>query len=214
MAIDKALWFSVRPRFGVLAREIEIVAKETISGKDLEIALFDFTKKYDSPLLKRSINLLIEGLRAGGEVGDLLNRISANIAEARLMKKEMSANVTTYVIFITFATVIAAPVLFALSNQLLNIINNLITTISRPDATTGGFASAFSTLAVKPGDFNFFAVFMLSVTSFFSASIIAIIRRGSIKGGLKYIPTFIIISITLFYIANYVLSISLGQMLI
>ena len=213
MAIDKALWFSVRPRFGVLAKEIEIVAKETISGKDLEVALMDFTKKYDSPLLKRSISLLIEGLRAGGEVGDLLNRISTNISEARLMRKEMSANVTTYVIFITFATVVAAPVLFALSKQLLSIITNLMTTISRPTGGAGGFATAFSTIAVKSGDFQIFAVSMLAITSFFSASIIAIIRRGSVKGGIKYVPTFIIITVTLYYIADFILSRTLGGML-
>lgn len=214
MAIDRALWFSVRPRFGVLAKEIEIVAKETISGKDLETALTDFTKKYDSTLLKRSISLLIEGLRAGGEVGDLLNRISTNIAESRLMKKEMSANVTTYVIFITFATIIAAPVLFALSSQLLSIISNLSSTISRPAGGVGGMATAFSTLAIQPGDFKIFTLSMLTITSFFSASIIAIIKTGSVKGGVKYIPTFIIIAITIFYIADFILSNALGGMLI
>jgi len=216
MAIDKALWFSVRPRFGVLAKEIEIVAKETISGKPLESALLDFTKKYDSTLLKRSISLLIEGLRAGGEVGNLLNKISGNISESRLMKKEMSANVTTYVIFITFATVVAAPVLFALSNQLLQIINSLISTISRPagGGGAGGFSGAFSTLSVQPGDFIFFAISMLVITSFFSASIIAIIKKGSVKGGIKYIPSFIVISISLFYLANYILSLTLGGIII
>ena len=214
MPIDKALWFSVRPRFGVLANEIEIVAKETISGKDLEEALVDFTKKYKSPLLSRSINLLIEGLRAGGEVGDLLNRISANISESRLMRKEMSANVTTYVIFITFATVIAAPILFALSSQLLNIIGGIITTIDRPaGGAVGGFSTAFTTMAITPEDFKIFAIVMLSITAFFSASIIAIIRKGAIKGGLKYIPSFIIISIILFYIDNSILSVMLGGIL-
>jgi archaellum biogenesis protein FlaJ (TadC family) len=153
-------------------------------------------------------------LRAGGEVGDLLNKISSNIAEARLMRKEMSANVTTYVIFITFATVIAAPVLFALSSQLLAIISNLSATMSRPTGGVGGMATAFSTLAIQPGDFTIFAISMLTITSFFSASIIAIIRRGSVKAGVKYIPTFIIISITLFYIADFILSRALGGMLL
>ncbi len=213
MPIDRALWFSVRPRFGVLSKEIELVAKETIGGKDLEKALFDFTAKYNSPLLSRSINLLIEGLKAGGEVGELLNRISTNISESRLMKKEMSANVTAYVIFITFATTVAAPVLFALSAQLLNIINSLAATLDRP-AGVGGFATAFSTMSITPADFMIFAVVMLIVTSFFSASIIAIIRKGSIKGGFKYIPTFILVSLTLFYIAESILGKLLGGLVI
>lgn len=214
MPIDKALWFSVRPRFGVLANEIEIVAKETMSGKDLDVALTDFTKKYDSPLLKRSISLLIEGLRAGGEVGDLLNRISSNIAESRIMKKEMSSNVTTYVIFITFSTVVAAPILFALSKQLLTIIDNLVNSISRPSIGISGFSSAFSSSSIAPADFKIFAVSMIVITSIFSATIVAIIRKGSLKAGFKYLPTFTIVAVILYYLADFVLTGILGGILI
>jgi len=55
MTIDRALWYAVRPRFGVLANEIEIVAKETMRGQDLKIALQNFADKYDSILLKNKI---------------------------------------------------------------------------------------------------------------------------------------------------------------
>ncbi|MBI5398070.1 type II secretion system F family protein, partial [Candidatus Woesearchaeota archaeon] len=71
--IDQAMWLAVRPRFGILAKEIEHVAKQTMSGIDLEMALQEFGNKYNSAVLRRSISLLIEGMHAGGEVGDLLN---------------------------------------------------------------------------------------------------------------------------------------------
>jgi len=35
MPIDRALWFAVRPNFGVLAKEIEEVAKTTLTGEEL-----------------------------------------------------------------------------------------------------------------------------------------------------------------------------------
>jgi Flp pilus assembly protein TadB len=207
MAIDRALWYSVRPRFGVLAQEIEIVAKETVAGKDLNEALLEFTQKYDSDLLTRSVYLLIEGLNAGGEVGDLLNKISSNIRESRLMRKEMAASVMTYVIFISFATMTAAPVLFALSEQLLAIISSLMTNINMPTGSSmGGFSTAFSTIAIQASDFRIFAILMLLITSFFSASIVAIIRKGNIKAGARYIPTYMIVSITVFYLASAILS--------
>src|SRR3990167_2189912 len=125
MTIDRALWYAVRPRFGVLAKEIETVAKETMRGEDLKTALRKFSDKYDSVLLKRSISLLIEGIEAVGEIGDLLNKIAINVQENKLMRKEMSANVTTYIIFISFSTVLAAPVLFALAGILIKVISNL-----------------------------------------------------------------------------------------
>ena len=79
MTIDRALWFAVRPRFGVLAKEIEIVVKSTLIGENLNTALLRFSKKYDSVMLQRSINLLLEGLNAGGNVAPLLNKIAINM---------------------------------------------------------------------------------------------------------------------------------------
>jgi hypothetical protein len=57
------------------------------------------------------MNLLIEGMRAGGEIGYLLNQISSNMQDMKLMKKEISSSVTTYVIFITAAAIVGAPLL-------------------------------------------------------------------------------------------------------
>ncbi|MCH8329708.1 MAG: type II secretion system F family protein [Nanoarchaeota archaeon] len=211
MTIDRALWYAVRPRFGVLAKEIEIVAKETMRGEDLKTALQKFADKYESVLLKRSISLLIEGLEAGGEIGNLLNKIAINIQENKIMKKEMAANVTTYVIFITFATIAAAPALFALSGVLIKVITNLGSTMGGVTSATTGFALSFSGSGIKYSDFKIFAVVSLIITSFFSSVIISTIKKGNAKLGFKYIPMFIVVTITLFFIADKVLGSLLGM---
>tara|TARA_Y100000310_G_scaffold345853_1_gene471448 strand:+ start:30761 stop:31948 length:1188 start_codon:yes stop_codon:yes gene_type:complete len=209
MTIDRALWYAVRPRFGVLAKEIEMVAKETMRGEDLKTALQKFANKYESVLLKRSVNLLIEGIQAGGEIGDLLNKIAINIQENKIMRREMAANVTTYVIFISFATIAAAPVLFALSGVLIKVISNLGSTLG--SASTTGFALSFSGSGIKLSDFRIFAVVSLVITSFFSSIIIATIKKGNAKLGFKYIPIFIAITITLFFAADFVLGKLVGS---
>ena len=199
MTIDKALWYSIRPRFGVLARELEIVAKQTMMGKSLEKSLLELADKYDSLILKNSISLLIEGLAAGGEVGSLLNRIAENIQETQLLKKEMAANVMTYVIFITFASILAAPFLMALSYQLLIVINTLGESVASQQVPNVGVGISFSKPAITPKDFKIFAILSLTVTSMFSAMIITTIRKGNIKEGVKTIPIFIAISLALFF---------------
>jgi len=212
MTIDRALWYSVRPRFGVLAKEIETVAKDTMGGESLKSALEKFASKYDSVLLKRSISLLIEGLEAGGEIGDLLNRIALNIQEIKTMRKEMAANVAAYTIFISFATVMAAPVLFALAGVLIRVIKNLGSTIGAAGgaASSAGFALSFTGTGVTYADFKIFALISLVVTSSFSASIVSTIKKGNIKTGIRYIPIFIVISILLFFIADAALGKLLG----
>ena len=212
MTIDRALWYAIRPRFGVLAKEIEMVAKETMSGTDLKAALERFAARYDSVTLKRSVSMLNEGVEAGGKIGDLLNKIAANIQEQKAMLKEMSANVTTYVIFITFATVVAAPFLFALSQVLIEVVKNLGSALGSSSNVAGGvgLSLSFSGTGVTESDFRIFAIVSLILTSLFSAMMISTIKRGNIKSGVKYIPIFIFVSLTLYFIAQGIASKLLG----
>ena len=212
MPIDRALWYAVRPQFGVLASEIEMVAKETMGGEDLEEALERFAGKYDSIMLKRSINLLVEGIAAGGEIGGLLNKIAIDIQESKIMKKELSANVTTYVIFISFATIVAAPLLFALSSHLLFIVSNLMLKLDVPSGITS-FAINLSGAGMSIKDFRIFAITCLIITSYFSSVIVATIKKGEIKAGIKYIPMFIISTVGLFLIFSVVIGKLFGSII-
>lgn len=206
MPIDKALWYAVRPSFGVLANEIEIVAKDTIAGEDLSTALTNFGRKYDSKVIQRSISLLLEGMAAGGEMADLLNKIALNIEETRILRKEMAASVTTYVIFITFATIIAAPVLFGLATQLLEVIKAITTSLASSITTSSSFFSfSFSSESIKTTDFRIFSYLMLIISSFSSACIVSIIRKGRVKAGLTRIPIFIIIAVISYTIASVII---------
>lgn len=212
MTIDRALWYAVRPKFGILAVEMENIAKSTLTGEDLEKVLAKFALKYDSRLLKESINLLVAGLNSGGEMAGLLNKIATNIKEAQLVKKEIGASVTTYIIFIVVATIIAAPVLFGLSTELLIIIKRITSTIHL-DQTSGInslFSFNFSGDSISIGSFQTFSIIVLSISSFFSAAITSTIRKGTIKDGLKYIPIFIGVSVMIYLGAAYLFSIAMG----
>lgn len=210
MPIDRALWFAVRPRFGVLAKEIEQIAKSTIAGEDLEDALIAFTKKYNSKILKESVNLIIAGLHSGGEIGDLLNKISINIQETKMMKQEIAASVMSYVIFIGAASILAGPALYAMATVLLGVIGQIAGGIDLDTSSGGGIGGgmsfSFSADSISISDFQIFAVVLMIITSFFSASIINIIRKGTIKDGIKNIPIFIAVSMVLYYFAYIILS--------
>jgi Flp pilus assembly protein TadB len=212
MTVDRALWYAVRLKFGVLATEMEDVAKATIAGEDLEKALIRMGKKYDSRILKETVNLIVEGIQSGGEMAQLLSKLSANIKETQLMHKEISASVTTYAIFIGAATILAAPILFALSTQLLSIIQKIFSTIHIDNTAgySGLFSFNFSGESIKIADFKKFALLVLVISSFFSASIISVIRKGSVREGLKTIPVFVIISILIYFAASKLFAILMG----
>jgi len=208
MLIDVALWSAVKARYKVLAKEIEEVAKQTITGVDISVALRDFSDKYDSHMLKRTVNLLIEGMGSGGKIATLLNKIALDLQDTKIMKKEMSASVMTYAIFISFATIVAAPFLFGLSTQLLIVMQKIIGSVSQ--SSTSGALLSFSTDNIKVTDFKIFAYIMLTITSFMSACIIGTIRKGSIKDGLKYIPLFIVTTLLIYFVASKLLAALMG----
>lgn len=202
MPIDRALWFAVRPKFGALAQEMETIAKSVIAGEDLQTGLRELSKKYDSQVLKETMSLIIEGVNSGGELGDLLNKISENISENKILKKEISANVATYAIFIGAASVFAAPLLLALSTQLLRVIKSITSEIEIDNTGGGFFSFDLGESGINIVDFEIFSVIMLTITAFFSAAIISAIRNGSVKDGFKLIPLFIVISLTIYAISN------------
>jgi pilus assembly protein TadC len=205
MTVDKALWFAVRPRFGVLAREIEDIAKDTMSGADLKASLVSFGSRYDSVTLKRTISMINEGIESGGEIGELLNRIALDIQEQRAMLNEMAANVTTYVIFISFAAIVAAPILFSLSGVLIDVVGTLSETLggSANEAATSGIPLSFSGTGISAKDFKIFVVVSLTISSIFSSIMVGAIKKGNIHSGLKYIPIFIFVSVSLYLVAQF-----------
>lgn len=215
MSPDAALWQAVRPRFGVLAKEVEMVAKDTLAGESLSAALRKFSGRYDSVLLKRSVNLLIEGMEAGAELADVLNKVAMNIQESRLLQKEMTANIATYTIFIGSAAILAAPVLLALAAQLLSVLNRLVSSIggsleSSASQVSGLSFFALGTAAVDPAHFRVFAIVMLLVTSLFSSMMISAMKRGTILEGMKNVPLFMGISLLLYLVASKILGVLLG----
>ena len=144
----------------------------------------------------------------------LLNKIAIDIQEAKILRQEMAASVMTYVIFISFATLIISPFLFGLATQLLVVISSIMGTIADSTAgvSTGGFSMRLNPDSVTVSDFKWFAFSMLGIGSFFSAAIISSIRKGNVKEGLKNIPVFILVSWLVYWISTIALKNMLGSL--
>jgi pilus assembly protein TadC len=203
MSLDHALWGAVRPQFGVLSKEIELVSKKTMIGHPLDEALIEFSKKYDSQIVIRSISLIVEGIGAGSEIGDLLENIALNIEDITIRKQSMAANVTTYVIFVGFAVTVAAPLLFAIAIQLLRILHTIGEKVS---ISSSGTAFSLSTTAVGQGDFLFFCIANITCTAILASFIVSAIQSGRWTDAVKKIPVFLSVPLILFFVAQWILA--------
>src|SRR3989338_954080 len=83
MSFEGALWSAIKPEFGILANEIGLVSKRVMTGNEVVEALTDFSMKYNSPILRRNMQLLTSELESGGKVVDIIDRIIVDMKKVQ-----------------------------------------------------------------------------------------------------------------------------------
>lgn len=200
MTFEKALWAAVKPRFNVLGSEMAKASKKVMTGYEISKALTELADKYDSLMLRRTVDLMISEVESGGNVSELIDRLVDNLKETKALKDELSASAIAYIIFISVIVVVISPLLFALSFHLLILITGFIGQLSSATQRVSALPFVFSKVNLDPKDFRVFSMISIIVISFFSSLIVSIVEKGDIKGGIKYIPIYIFGAMALYTI--------------
>ncbi|HDD45901.1 MAG TPA: hypothetical protein ENG42_00350 [Candidatus Aenigmarchaeota archaeon] len=209
-----ALILSARKEFGPLADAIKKAGKEILTGRSLEEGLMLIPKYAKSKELKNIIKLVIEGIRGGGQIMSLLEENATDIRRRQTIKKEIKASILMYVIFIVFAGCVGAPGLYALSNFLIKTMSSFSENMSvAENAPIGAEFLKFKGTNISESFLFFFSVTAILITAFFSGLIIGYIDSGSAKAGIKYIPIFVVITLSVFFIALTLVNSLFGSML-
>ncbi len=201
MSFENALWNAIKPEFGILANEVGLVSKRVMTGNQVTEALVEFSMKYDSPTLRRTVQLIIGEIESGGRIVETIDRIIRDMKKTEMLKREMAASTVTYMVFIGSLVVVICPVLFALSLQLFEITSGFLGTLAG-SATAGTGTMSISAPKLDQGDFRLFSVLAIAIISIFSSAIISIIEKGNVRGGVKYVPMFLITALTIYFLAS------------
>lgn len=215
LTIDKALLFAARPEFGILGQEVKLVAMQIFGGKSLQDSFQSLTRKIKSPVLDRTISLLLEGLRSGGAVGQLLEESATDIRNTEILQREIRSSVMTYMIFIFIAAVLAAPFLFGVSTFLVLSTIQLWSggDIEVPDQsfTGAGFISIHPP-KVDLDAFNIFILLSIAITAVFASILISMIQTGKATQTMKYLPWFVVLSFAIFFATKAVMLAAFGDL--
>lgn len=203
LTTDKALLVSAREEFGPLNEEFKKVAKEIATGKDIIEALHGMAKRIKSPLVERTIQLIVFGITSGGELASLLEESAASLRQQYITKKQIYTSVLMYTIFIIVAVAFVAPLLFGLSSVLVETIQNTLAGIEAPPLeVTSQTPLAISPVTLNINIIKFFSILLLVVTAFLSSFVLGLITKGEEKEGLKYIPLLIASSLIVFFVVR------------
>ncbi|NIP40116.1 MAG: hypothetical protein GTN37_00795 [Candidatus Aenigmarchaeota archaeon] len=203
---SKALLLSARSEFGPLAEAIKRSGKEIMTGKSLADGLQQIPRYIRSEILERAVKLISEGSRSGGQLVALLEENAIDIRRKQALKKEVKANIIMYGIFIVFAGILGAPVLYALSLYLITTLTMFSSAGNLPESFSTNIPFFKFGISVSPDFLLLFSVVSIIITTFFSGIIIGLIDTGKEKGGIKYIPIFMIIALLVFFGARMVIS--------
>ncbi|OGI14434.1 hypothetical protein A3K63_04805 [Candidatus Micrarchaeota archaeon RBG_16_49_10] len=202
---DRALLMSARDEFGPFGEELRKAAKQVIAGKNLEEAMKEIPKNIESRILKRTVDLLEEGIKQGGNLVNLLDTLANDIRQTKILRKEVSSFVLMYVIFIFFAVGIGAPLLFAISSYLVRTMAEISGALNVGDsvAVSGSRMMKFQITSIDSSFLMLYSVLALSVNSIFGGILIGVVQEGTAKGGLKYIPMLLLVSISIYFATRY-----------
>ncbi len=211
---DRALLLAARPEFGPLQEEINRIGKEITTGTDIDDALLDMTNRIKSENLEKTMLLIVTGLRAGGELAPLLEQTAENLRARKQVERRIVSSISTYIIFIFAAIAFGAPLLFGLSSFLVEVLNNIMSNIDL--SGTEGVASAAVPLKlsaetlIDPSFVIMYAIISLIALSVLGSLVLGLISKGKEKEGVRYIPILIAVSLSVFFLARFVVKKLLG----
>ncbi|MDE1762227.1 MAG: type II secretion system F family protein [Candidatus Micrarchaeota archaeon] len=206
ISLDKAMIFAARPEFKFFSEDIKLITKNLYAGETLQNSLLLLAKRYRSLELKHTIRMIIEALQYGGGMTDLLNQVAKDLRNQQIVQKEISGQLFMYTIFIAFAALVGAPVLYALTTQMITVTNQVWVGILAQNP--GGLPTAGisflrpSAPQITVGAYRNFALIAIILITGFGSFIVSAIANGSVIKGLRYLPVFLIIGLAIYYVVG------------
>ncbi len=211
LTTDKALLLSARPEFGLFQDEINHIGKEITTGGEIGKALLDMTKHIRSERLKKTMTLIVSGLRSGGELASLLDQTARNLRQEKIVDSRIRANVMMYVIFVFIAVCFGAPLLFGLSSFLIEVLTEIVSGIDIPTTTvTASLPLSFTAISISVNFVIMFIVIFLITSSVLGSLILGLISKGKEREGIKFMPVLITTSLVMFFLIRFVIKNSIG----
>lgn len=215
MTIDKALLLSSRKEFSPLDKEIMKLGKDIITGKEITVALNDMSNRIESEKIKKTLELLVSGIRSGGNIAILLEETATGLRERGFVEKKAASNVLMYEIFIFFAIAVGAPALFALSTVLVQVLHDIISTMPGADSESmKNLPISLTKLSITPEFVTYYALVFVAIIDFLASLILGVVNKGDEKEGMKYFIPLVIVSFVLFIAIKLTLSGFFSAMLV
>ncbi len=183
--------------YGRLSEEIDLALRRLEEGENLETALGVFADKIDSRLVKRTIVILLDSIKNGASLADILEEIAEDVRDLYRIKEERKSNTTMQFMFMVAAGGIIAPIIFGEVNSVMSVFSSI---------TAQALSDAQMTAATQTTTFIFMLVeAYLIIEVIGSGLMMSIIREGKINKSIIYIPVLLLLAFVIYYLSKFVI---------
>lgn len=187
--ISKSIINMKKKPFGVLSKHVEKLANQIAIGIPFKTALQIFAKDVDNETVSRTITLIGQAEKAGGNIGEILEAVAKAVNMTDKLKKERKATISTlvvqgYIIFFVFIVIVLVmqfyiiPMIAGIAN--VGSLGSGEVNVSSSGITAEEISKAF--------------LYLLLIQGLFSGLTIGKLSEGDIRAGVKHSFTLVVLS--------------------
>lgn len=139
LTIPRATVSAAKGSYGALTPEVRRMAAQVQWGVDFPEALIRFARRNPTPLIERTVSLILEAKRSGGGLTDILSAAAADARELRLIIEGRNAQLKSYGVVIYTIFLVFIGIVLILEAQFIPAFHQAIEAVHNLD-TEGGQA--------------------------------------------------------------------------
>lgn len=191
LTLERSVEVAAQGDYGELTSEIQTMADQLALNVTFEEALTRFRDRVDTPLVQRSISLILRASKSGGNITDVLLAAAENGREIKQLDQKRGRTMSLYttIIYITFFVFLAvAAILYA------SFIPQMVEAQEavRSQGLSGFGGVSFGSLSVD--DFRTFFFMAALVQGVGNGMIAGLVERGDPLLGMRH--AFLMVAIT------------------
>jgi len=190
---ENALREVVNAEYGRLSDEMQLSLRRMEDGENLDTALTGFANRVDSLRIKRTITIILDSIKTGSSLSDILNEIADDLRDYQRLKEERKASTTMQFLFLIAAGGFIAPIIFGEIGSVMGGFSMIGMRELNLDAPKDVFLTTIIQLYI-----------IIEVIG--SGVMMALIREGKINKSIIYIPLLLLIAFIVYHTSKIVIT--------
>jgi archaeal flagellar protein FlaJ len=160
MTLPDAIVVASKGRYDLLTGEIKKMASQLEWGVPVATALTLFKERVATPLVNRTVSIIIKANEAGGNVADVLSMVARDTRDAQITTQERQITMLTYLTVIYISFYVFLVTIYIMAAVFLPQMITAGSGIASSGSTVGGAAALSLNFSAIP---ELFLAFMVAV---------------------------------------------------